>query len=82
MTTPNLVRPADLLAAYPAIKDRTLRLWIQQATPREVIGKDGRPKTLPGNGLGRAVIRRGRVTLIDADLFREWLYEGCLERSA
>lgn len=72
-----LVSVNQLLEMYPAIKPRTLRYWIQQATDREV-SESGTPRTLPGNGLGRAVIRKGRVTLIDADAFREWLYEGRL----
>ena len=81
MTAPNLVSVSELSAMYPAIKPRTLRWWIQSAAPRET-SKGGKSITLPGNGLGRAVIRKGRVTLVDADLFRAWLYEGCLERPA
>lgn len=74
---PDLVSPAGLLELYPAIKARTLRRWIQQAAPNRVrVG--GRKRVLPGNGLGPAIIRKGRVTLIDPAKFRGWLYEGQL----
>lgn len=33
-------------------------------------------KIIPGNGLGPAIYRKGRVTLIDAEQFREWLGRG------
>ena len=70
-----LVSPAGLLELYPAIKTRTLRYWIENAAPRTV-SDGGVQKTLPGNGLGAAIIRKGRVVLIDTDRFRAWLYEG------
>lgn len=75
--TPRLVSVAQLFDLYPAIKPRTLRYWIQNAADRDV-SESGKRETLPGNGLGRAVIRKGRVTLIDLDAFNEWLYEGRL----
>lgn len=71
----HLVSPAGLIELYPAIKARTLRYWIENAAPRTV-SDGGVQKTLPGNGLGPAVIRKGRVTLIDPERFRAWLFEG------
>ena len=77
MGEPRLVSVSQLLELYPAIKPRTLRYWIQNAAERDV-SENGSRRTLPGNGLGRAVIRKGRVTLIDVDAFNAWLYEGRL----
>ncbi len=74
---PQLVSPAGLLELYPAIRPRTLRHWIQQAAPKHV-SVGGRKRVLPGNGLGPAIIRKGRVTLIDPAKFRGWLFEGQL----
>lgn len=74
---PHLVRTKELAALFPAINPRTLRYWIQGAAPREV-SENGVARVIPGNGLGRAVIRKGGIVLIDLDLFTEWLYEGRL----
>lgn len=76
-SVPELLSPAGLLELYPAIKARTLRRWIQQAAPKRARA-GGRERVLPGNGLGPAIIRKGRVTLIDPAKFRGWLYEGQL----
>lgn len=72
---PRLVSTAGLLELYPAIKPRTLRYWIENAAPK-VAFEGGQQKEIPGNGLGPAVIRKGRVVLVDVDRFREWLFEG------
>lgn len=74
-TVRNLVTTERICELYPAIKPRTLRYWLKGAAPRTV-HEAGETKVLPGNGLGRAVIRKGRHYLIDLDLFNEWLYEG------
>ncbi len=74
-SAPHLVSPAGLLELYPAIKERTLRYWIQQSADRVVRG-EGRDQVIQGNGLGPAVIRKGRVILVDVERFREWLFEG------
>lgn len=72
---PKLVTVRQICEAIPSLRPRTVRYWIQQARPREV-SQNGRRSTLAGNGLGRAVIRRGGLTLVDWDLFLQWLYEG------
>jgi hypothetical protein len=72
---PKLVSPAGLRELYPAIKERTLRRWVEGAAPK-IVKQEGREEVIPGNGLGPAVIRKGRVTLIDPDKFRDWLFEG------
>ncbi len=77
-----LVDPKALLALYPGIKPRTLRYWIENAPARVLQQLDGPDLVVPGNGLGRAIIHKGRVTLIDPELFREWLYEGVVEVEA
>jgi hypothetical protein len=70
---PPLMTLRQLVAAYPAIKLRTLRYWVQHANPRR-ISQPGRPSALPGNGLGPAIVRKGRIVLIDERLFLAWLY--------
>lgn len=72
---PNLVTPTQLADLYPALKPRTIRYWLQNASPRTV-SENGVKRTIPGNGLGSAVIRKGRVVLVDLDRFQSWLYEG------
>jgi hypothetical protein len=57
---------------YP-IKARTLKYWIQRSVDREV-SCQGKRGVLPGNGLAPAVVRKGRIILIDEDLFLAWLY--------
>jgi len=64
----------QLAATYPAIKLRTLRYWIQHAAPR-AISQSGNRRILPGNGLEPAIIRKGRIVLIDEHLFLAWLYD-------
>jgi hypothetical protein len=59
----------QLAAAYPAIELRTLRYWVEHAAPQ-----GGHRRTLPGNGLEPAIIRKGRIVLIDEVLFLAWLY--------
>jgi hypothetical protein len=68
----DLLTTADLLARFPAVKPRTLRYWLERASPRKV-RVAGEVRMIPGNGLGPAIIRQGRSILIDAKLFREWL---------
>lgn len=70
-----LVTTERICELYPAIKPRTLRYWLQCARDRTV-SENGEQRTIEGNGLGRAVIRKGRLYLIDLALFNEWLYEG------
>lgn len=81
---PILLTQKQLCAAYPAIKLRTLRHWIAQARPREV--SEGRVKrTIPGNGLEPALIRKGRsgqVSLIDERRFLEWLYSPAIQSAS
>lgn len=72
MTRPKLLTLEQVCEAYPAIKLRTLRYWVQNAQPRKV-SKAGQKFELPGNGLGKAVIRVDRIILIDEDRFLEWL---------
>jgi hypothetical protein len=64
----------QLAAAYPAIKLRTLRYWVQHAAPRNV-SQSGHRRVLAGNGLDAAIIRKGRIVLIDERLFLNWLYD-------
>jgi hypothetical protein len=71
---PHFLTLRQLVAAYPAIKLRTLRYWVQRAAPRDV-SQGGRRRTLPGNGLEPAIIRKGRVVFIDEALFLDWLYD-------
>jgi hypothetical protein len=70
-----ILTPQQLVELYPAIKLRTLRYWIQHAEPR-AITRAGRRRELPGNGLAPALIRKGRITLIDEDVFWRWLEDG------
>ena len=58
----------DLLKLYPAIKPRTLRMWIRQAKEKQEVG------------LVSALKGFGRKTLVDPELFRAWLYTHLLER--
>jgi hypothetical protein len=76
---PNLMSLRQLAATYPAIKLRTLRYWVQHAAPRQ-ISQGGRRRILPGNGLEAAIIRKGRIVLIDERLFLTWLYNEHAER--
>jgi len=71
---PNLRTPKELCRLYP-VKIRTLKYWVQHAADREV-SCQGRRRTIPGNGLGPAIVRKGRLIFIDEDLFLAWLYEG------
>lgn len=72
---PQLLTPIQLVERYPAIKLRTLRYWIQRAEPRHV-SAGGKRKVLLGNGLGPAIIRKGRIVLIDEPKFLRWLDQG------
>jgi hypothetical protein len=67
--------PQDLVRRFPFLKLRTLRYWIQAAEPRSVT-RDGVASELPGNGLGSAIIRHGRLTYIDVPKFLEWFNSG------
>jgi hypothetical protein len=58
----------------PARPQGTLRYWVQKASPRQV-SQGGHRQTLAGNGLEPAIIRKGRIVLIDEDLFLAWLYQ-------
>jgi hypothetical protein len=71
---PKLLTPRQLCALYP-IKPRTLKYWIQHSAARNV-SQQGQKRTLPGNGLATAIIRKGRLVFIDEDLFLAWLYDG------
>jgi len=68
---PKLLTPEQVCEHYP-IKLRTLRYWIQHASPR-VVSRAGERVELPGNGLGPAIIRVDRITLIDEARFLDWL---------
>ena len=81
MKRPNLMTVEQIHEAYPAIKLRTLRYWIQHAQPRDV-SRAGEKSSLPGNGLGPAIIRIDRIILVDEDRFLEWLNSRRVERSA
>lgn len=70
---PNLLSPQKLVELYPSIKLRTLRYWIQHAEAR-VISDGGRVRRVSGNGLDSALVRKGRITLIDENRFLDWLY--------
>jgi uncharacterized repeat protein (TIGR01451 family) len=72
---PQLLTPTQLVERYPAIKLRTLRYWIQRAEPRRV-SAGGKRKSLQGNGLAPAIIRKGRIVLIDEPKFLHWLDQG------
>jgi hypothetical protein len=67
-----IVNKCQLLARFPAIKERTLRYWIQSAYPKEV-SRQGRRSVIPGNGLASAIIKVGRVMYFDIDRFSAWL---------
>jgi hypothetical protein len=69
---PHLLTPKQLCAVYP-IKPRTLKHWLQHSVDREV-SQQGKKRTLPGNGLAPAILRKGRLIFIDEDLFLAWLY--------
>jgi hypothetical protein len=69
---PKLLTPKQLCDLYP-IKRRTLKYWIQHSTDRR-ISRHGKPKTIPGNGLASAIVRKGRLIFIDEELFLTWLY--------
>lgn len=69
---PNLVTPRQLCALYP-IKLRTLKYWVQHSAERQV-SRQGKKRTIPGNGLAPAIVRKGRLIFIDEDLFLVWLY--------
>jgi len=69
---PHLLTPKQLCEVYP-IKARTLKHWVQQSVERQV-SRQGRKRTLPGNGLAPAIVRKGRLIFIDEDLFLVWLY--------
>jgi hypothetical protein len=72
---PQLLTPTQLVERYPAIKLRTLRYWIQRAEPRRV-SAGGKRICLQGNGLAPAIIRKGRIILIDEPKFLHWLDQG------
>jgi hypothetical protein len=71
-TRPKLLTPKQLCDLYP-IKRRTLKYWLQHSAVRH-ISRDGKPETIPGNGLAPAIVRKGRIVLIDEVLFLAWLY--------
>lgn len=73
MDHPPLMTLRQLVELYPAIKLRTLRYWVQQAVPRS-ISQGGSRSIRPGNGLESAIVRKGRIVLIDERLFLLWLY--------
>lgn len=70
---PHLVRVDQLVELMPALKARTVRSWVAGAAPTVTTSR-GRRKTIPGNGLAPAIIRRGRIILIDVERFVAWLY--------
>lgn len=72
---PHLVRVHQLVELMPALKERTVRHWIAQAQPL-VVKSRGRKKTIPGNGLAPAILRKGKVVLVDVEKFVAWLYDG------
>jgi hypothetical protein len=69
---PSLLTPRQLCALYP-IKPRTLKYWVQHSADRQV-SRQGRRRTIPGNGLAPAIVRKGRLIFIDEELFLVWLY--------
>lgn len=72
LARPKLLTPEELCSFYP-IKRRTLKYWLQHSADREV-SCEGKRRTIPGNGLGPAIIRKGRLIFIDEDQFLAWLY--------
>lgn len=48
---------------------------MQHSVDREVSQQE-RKKTLTGNGLAPAILRKGRLIFIDEDLFLAWLMGG------
>lgn len=71
MERPQLMTLEQVCEAYP-IKLRTLRYWIQHASP-QVRSRGGAKYEVPGNGLGPAIIKVDRIILIDETKFVEWL---------
>lgn len=71
---PRLVTLEQLHRLFPCYSTRTLRRWATAAAPHDVFVRGSR-KTIPGNGLAPAIIRRGRVIVVDVDRFVKWLYE-------
>jgi hypothetical protein len=69
---PSLLTPRQLCALYP-VKPRTLKYWVQHSADRQV-SRQGKRRTIPGNGLAPAIVRKGRLIFIDEDLFLVWLY--------
>jgi hypothetical protein len=51
-----------------------LEYWVQHAADREV-SRQGKKRTIAGNGLAAAIVRKGRLIFIDEDLFLVWLYQ-------
>jgi hypothetical protein len=67
--SPGLYTVQQTSERYPAFSQSALRFLIFNAEPR----KNSRNETIPGNGLGSAIIRIGRKVLIDETKFLEWI---------
>jgi hypothetical protein len=64
--------PQQIAERHPAFSLRTLRHWIFFAKDRQS-WKGGKRVVIPGNGLGKALVRRGRRVYIDERALLEWL---------
>jgi hypothetical protein len=70
-----IIQATDLPQLYPNLNPRTIRGWLLEAHPRTVTRR-GETRTLPGNGLGSAVFRRGKLYFVDAGKFHRWFVDG------
>jgi hypothetical protein len=67
----SLLTVRQLHARYPCWSEAALRDLILNSRDRLT----SRGQTIPGNGLGRAIVRFGRKVLIDERLFIEFISE-------
>jgi hypothetical protein len=64
--------PQQISERHPAFSLRTLRHWIFCAKDRYA-WKEGKRVSIPGNGLGKAIVRKGRRVYIDEGALLHWL---------
>jgi len=69
---PRFFTPQQIAERHPAFSLRTLRHWIFCAKER-YSWKAGKRVLIPGNGLERALVRRGRRVYIDEAGLLNWL---------
>lgn len=72
---PEIIPASALPRIYPGIPARTLRAWVSNARPR-VVSTKGEKRVRPGNGLGKAVVKRGALYYVDAEKFHRWFSLG------